>query len=198
MKRARVATRRGAELFEPRPIRSERLVFTPIRADDAPAVERVFVADPEVTRFVAWRPVTDPRGFAEREARAWRDGKRCRGWFARHAATGEVVGCVVARREGGSVDLSYVVTREKWDLGYGTEIARTLLERALRDASTREVWAVCDAENIASRRVLENAGMKFDRVLFAHQKHNIADEPRDCLRYSVRAIDEEWNPIPPH
>jgi RimJ/RimL family protein N-acetyltransferase len=96
-----------------------------------------------------------------------------------------VVGCTIARRRDRSVDFSYVVARPRWNQGYATEIARTLLERARQDRALVQVWAVCDAANVASRRVLEKAGMKFDKTLPKHQRHNVAAEPRDCIRYTA-------------
>lgn len=45
------------------------------------------------------------------------------------------------------------------------------------------MWAVCDAENLASRGVLEKAGMELEEVLPRHGRHNVSDEPRDCLRF---------------
>jgi len=184
-------------LFDPPELRSERLALTPIQACDALVVQRVFVDDPRVTQFVAWNPLTDSllaQRFVEREARAWQDGEDCRGWLARLSDSGEVVGFIIARRHHDrSAEFSYVVTRAHWNRGYATEIVRTLLARAGQDRSLLQVWAVCDAENVASRRVLEKAGMSFDRLLPRHQKHNVAAEPRDCIRFTLH-LDERRRP----
>jgi RimJ/RimL family protein N-acetyltransferase len=100
--------------------------------------------------------------------------------------SGQVCGILIARRHDRTAEFSYVITREQWNLGYATEMARAILERAQQDRSLLQVWAVCDTENIASRRVLEKAGMTLDRILPRHQRHNIDVEPRDCLRFALR------------
>ena len=68
-------------LFDPPELDSERLILTPVEPRDAPAARELFVDDPEVTQFVAWKPlVTEPgsRMFVEREARAWTENEPCR------------------------------------------------------------------------------------------------------------------------
>ena len=175
-------------LFNPPELRSERLVLTPIRVGDEAAVMDLFVDDSYVTQFVGWKPLINQQmaqGFTEREALAWQDEEDCRGWLARDSQTDEVLGSIVARRRDQSAEFSYVVKRVWWNQGYATEIARTFLERARQDSSLRQVSAVCDVENVASHRVLEKAGMKFDKTLPSHQKHNIAAEPRDCVRFTI-------------
>lgn len=50
-------------------ITTPRLVLRPARLDDAPAVFERYAADPEVTRFLQWRPqpnVEAVRGFLQR------------------------------------------------------------------------------------------------------------------------------------
>jgi RimJ/RimL family protein N-acetyltransferase len=173
-------------LFDPPILRSERLELSPIGARDASAVQRIFADDPMVTRFVAWRPLVDPNDaqrFVDREDCAWREAEECRGWIARDSASGDAVGCAIARRHDGGTEFSYVVLRSHWNRGIATEIARIIVDRARLDDDVLEIAAVCDVENLASKRVLEKAGMVFDCILPRHQRHNVAPEPRDCLRF---------------
>jgi ribosomal-protein-alanine N-acetyltransferase len=45
---------------------------------------------------------------------------------------------------------------------------------------------VCDAENVASSRVLEKAGMTREGLLRRYAMHpNVSDEPRDSLCYAL-------------
>ena len=48
------------------------------------------------------------------------------------------------------------------------------------------MWATCDCENKASARVLEKAGLRFERVLKEYIVHpNISEDPRDSLMFST-------------
>ncbi len=66
-----------------------------------------------------------------------------------------------------------------------TEALRAVIDYAFRDPRVYRVWAVCDAENVASARVLEKAGMSFEGVLRRYGIHpNISPEPRDARCYA--------------
>jgi RimJ/RimL family protein N-acetyltransferase len=58
--------------------------------------------------------------------------------------------------------VGYVLNRSCWGKGYATELAVGLVERLLADPTIDCVRATCDAENLASRRVLEKAGLQHD------------------------------------
>jgi hypothetical protein len=53
-------------------------------------------------------------------------------------------------------------------------------------AEIYRIWAVCDAGNIASARLLERVGMQAEGTLRRWLVHpNISESPRDCLCYSI-------------
>ena len=57
-------------------------------------------------------------------------------------------------------ELNWVIHRDYWGQGLCTEVGRALLELAFRRLGLRRVTAHCDAENIASWRVMEKLGMR--------------------------------------
>jgi RimJ/RimL family protein N-acetyltransferase len=61
-----------------------------------------------------------------------------------------------------------------------------VLDYAFENPAMYRVWAVCDAENIASARVMEKAGMSFEGVFRRYQVHpNLSQEPRDARCYAL-------------
>ena len=61
-----------------------------------------------------------------------------------------------------------------------------LVDRALEQPGIWRAWAFCDAENPASARVMEKAGMSFEgRLRRWHVAPNVSSEPRDCLAYAM-------------
>ncbi len=57
-------------------------------------------------------------------------------------------------------EISYMLREEHWGKGFGTEIARRLIEYGFEDLGLPEIFATVDDENLASHRVLEKSGMK--------------------------------------
>lgn len=89
-------------------------------------------------------------------------------WIFRERGSGAFAGRAGLRNvtiEGrGEIELLYAVMPEFWRSGYGTEIARALLGIA-RDAGIKEVVAFTLPANLGSRRVMEKAGMRFEREI---------------------------------
>jgi ribosomal-protein-alanine N-acetyltransferase len=61
------------------------------------------------------------------------------------------------------LQLLYGVAPAYWSRGYATEAARAAIEHGFERLGFGRVVASADAPNVASLRVMERAGMKFDR-----------------------------------
>ena len=88
-------------------------------------------------------------------------------WAAVEKSTGEFIGWFHCRpAEGappGEVELGYRLRRSAWGKGYATEGARALIQKGFAEFDVRRVVASTMVVNVASRRVMEKAGMKFVR-----------------------------------
>jgi len=90
-------------------------------------------------------------------------------WMWRRIADGAVVGRAGLRRVhvGGAdeVEVAYVVKREMWGGGLATEMARKLIEIGLGDLHVTTLVAFTLVDNRASIRVMEKAGLRFERAI---------------------------------
>ncbi len=96
-------------------------------------------------------------------------------WIFRQRATGAFLGRAGLRRvridNDDEVELLYAVMPEFWRNGFASEMARALLEVA-RAARIESVVAFTLPSNRGSRRVMEKAGMGFEReIAWAGQPH---------------------------
>lgn len=172
----------------PERFETTNLLLRPLAPGDAPAIFSSYGQDPEVTRFLTWRPhslladaeryVAGCLSLSVSKSRTYalvgRSEKRLLGTFelrrlARHRIS---FGCVLAR--------------PYWGRGLMTEAVREVGSWALL---AEDVWrfdGVCDIENVASARVLEKAGLAREGVLRRWALHpNISPNPRDCFSYAV-------------
>jgi len=72
----------------------------------------------------------------------------------------------------------YFLRPEAWGKGYATEIARKIIEYGFEELKLPEVYATVDDEHSTSIRVLEKAGMNFQRYEFD-----------DDGRFSIHSIE---------
>jgi [ribosomal protein S5]-alanine N-acetyltransferase len=177
----------------PTHIETARLTLRKSVPADTPLIYEAYARDPEVTRYLTWRPhrtVADGEEPAARRLAAWESGEAF-SWVIALREGGEVVGMISMRPDGWRVDLGYVLARGYWGRGLMTEAARAVIDYALSEPEVFRAWAVCDVENPASARVLEKAGMRREGILRRWALHpNMGDEPRDCFCYA-RIKDEE-------
>ncbi len=142
--------------------------FTEADADNLAALDD----DPEVMRYLTGGPPT-PRDVIEREIlpaylRYYERGDRYGYWAAIEKATGDFLGWFHFRPgEGagpGEVELGYRLRRVAWGKGYGTEVSRALIRKGFTELGVQRVVASTYEHNVASRRVMEKAGMTLVRT----------------------------------
>jgi ribosomal-protein-alanine N-acetyltransferase len=139
----------------PRTLETERLRLRPPALDDAQAIFGEYAQDPQVTRYLTRRPhdsVETTRTFLRRCVQSW-ERETAFPWVITHKADGRLVGMIEPRIDGHRVDLGYVLARPSWGQGLATEAARVVVDWALGEPGVFRVWAVCDADNGASRNL---------------------------------------------
>jgi ribosomal-protein-alanine N-acetyltransferase len=150
-------------------IETERVVLRALRKSDLDDLSRLY-ADPEVRRYF-------PEGTLDRAAtEAELD------WFIAggdpahpglvlraviHKASGRFIGRAGLLgwtiEESPEVEIAYLIGRDLWGQGLGTEIARALVAHGTQALGHARLIALVDPANTASIRVAEKAGLPFER-----------------------------------
>jgi RimJ/RimL family protein N-acetyltransferase len=167
---------------------TERLLLRPPRCADAPLAFASYTSDPEVPRYMIWRPhqsLAETEQFLRRCEDDW-ETRSAFPWSLRLKSDGSYAGMLTARIKGHAVDIGYVLARRLWRRGLMSEAVGGLVRWALAQPEIFRVWAVCDVDNVASARLLESVGMRLEGTLRRFIFHpNVSDSPRDCLCYAV-------------
>jgi RimJ/RimL family protein N-acetyltransferase len=137
--------------------------------EDAPAV-RVLVDSAEVATMMLHIPHPYPEGLAEK----WIEARRAA------AERGTALTWAISRRADttlmGSITLSLVAAHRRaelgywlgvpfWNQGYVTEAVRRVLAFGFHHLQLHRVQATCFQRNLASARVLEKAGLRYEGLL---------------------------------
>jgi ribosomal-protein-alanine N-acetyltransferase len=171
----------------PEQIETERLILRKPRMDDAPAVFSGWVQDPEVTRFLTWRPhenIGQTESMLARAITEWEGDARFQYMITLKNA--DLIGRIQLRIEGHRTELGYVMNKSFQGKGYMTETVRAIINWAFQQPNIYRVYATTSVDNIASQRVMEKAGMLQEGLLRKYIIHpNINDEPRDSYIYAI-------------
>jgi [ribosomal protein S5]-alanine N-acetyltransferase len=171
----------------PETIQTSRLTLRRLAMEDADDIFAAYAQDVQVTRFLTWRPhqrIEETRSFVRKTILAWDAGTEFT--WAIFRSAGELIGGIALRRQGFKVDFGYVIARTHWGNGLAAEALQPLVDWAMAQPEVFRAWAVCDAENAASARVMEKVGMTREGILRRWMLHPQAgDAPRDCICYSI-------------
>jgi RimJ/RimL family protein N-acetyltransferase len=169
-----------------RELSTARLRLRRPHPSDAALIFSGFGADPEVMRFLAWRPhatLADAEAAVARRLERLANGVEY-SWILERLDSGAAVGLISGWLEGAALELGFVLARSCWGQGLMTEAGVAVCDWAFA-AGARRVWATCDTENMASARVLGKAGLesrgRFGRAIV---RPNLGPEPRPSLTFS--------------
>lgn len=141
------------------------------RLDDEVAVHR-YGSDEEVTRYLTWGPnsPTDTTAYLKRVARESAREPRTTFTLAVTTLGDELIGVasLTTTDTQSTGELAYVLARDQWGHGYATEVARRLIVFGFDELGLRRITATCHPDNFASARVLEKAGMHFEKTTRDH------------------------------
>lgn len=174
-------------------LQSERLYLRRFRQEDAPLLLALH-SDPEVMRFISKGQPT-PLARIENEilptAIAGYAQSPPRGiWAAHLRSTNEFIGWFHLRPDKlapEEMELGYRLARSAWGRGLATEGSRALLERSFTEWNYAKICARTLAINLASRRVMEKIGLRFE-CDFIYGEDILAgwrEEERRAVKYAL-------------
>ncbi|HUS46614.1 MAG TPA: GNAT family N-acetyltransferase [Phycisphaerae bacterium] len=143
------------------------LILRRLRQEDAAALHPIF-SDTEATRFALY--THDTVAQTAEWVNAVRRGYEKHGfgpWCIVRKSDDAVIGycgCGIIDVDGKTeYEIGYRVLPCYWGQGFATEAARATLDHASRNLGFSRIVAVIQPANVASVRVAEKAGMKYER-----------------------------------
>ena len=178
-------------------LETERLVLRRVTADDVDNLVELD-GDPEVMHFINGGRPTPREEIASDVLPAFLGYyERFAGygfWAVEEKATGQFVGWFHFRpakdARSGEVELGYRLRRSAWGQGYATEGSRALIEKGFAELDVHRVVAFTMVVNVASRRVMEKAGLRYVRTFHQPWPDHIEGEEQGDVEYALTR--SEW------
>lgn len=145
-------------------LETDRIILRPMKAEDAQPIFAMR-SDPDVMRFIRapitkraeaenWVKLVSSRWTAEKIgfcALIEKQSENFLGW------------CGLWRlEETGETEVGYAIAKEFWRRGYAVEAAQAFLTYGFEKLNLNKIVAVAQPENVASQRVMEKLGMRYD------------------------------------
>ncbi len=180
-------------------LETERLALRRFTADDADLLIELD-SDPAVMRYLSGGEPTAPEvvrnGHLPNILAGYEKWGGNFGLFAAHEKDSDAfIGWFCLRPEPGGpldeVELGYRLRRAAWGKGYGTEGSRALIRKGFTELGVRRVFASTMAVNLASRRVMEKAGLTLVRTFHQEWPYVIEGEEHGDVEYALTNADWE-------
>lgn len=168
-------------------LETERLILRKMILNDAEAVF-AYASNSEVSRYTLWethRSIEDSRAFLEFATQKYENGGEP-DWGIVYRGNGCLVGAcglVNWEAEHARAEVGFVLSREYWGRGLMSEAVRAILRFGFERMNLNRIEARCIAENAASARVMEKAGMVYEGTL--RQREYIKGAYRDIKLYAI-------------
>lgn len=169
-------------------ISTRRLLLRKPSPDDATMLFDAYARDPEVAKFLTWRPhrsVSETRQFL-----LWLEAKQAEQKLEAYVLTykdaiNRPIGMIESRSTEHGACLGFVLAKAHWGRGLMPEALEPIVNAAFHEKHLWRVYAFCDFHNAASKRVLEKINMNCEGILRRWTIHpNISAEPRDCYCFA--------------
>ena len=172
-----------------------RLILRAFKEDDFEAVHS-YASSAENTAYMLFGPnkEEDTRAFISRAiAGTAKDPVTKYSFAVELKETGNLIGACDLNLQGDSPEVGWILHKNHWGKGYGTEMGRALLALGFDEHNLHRIVALCDAENIASSRIMEKIGMRREGQFREYRRTRAgSNKPyRDELIYAI--LKEEWD-----
>ncbi len=174
-------------------IETERLIIRPLQDGDAAGMF-VMDSDPVVHRYVGGKPVETIAqtqaviAFVRNQYADYGIGR----WAVIEKESGEFAGWTgfkyYATEVNGHInhyDFGYRFARRFWGKGFATESAKAALQYGLEVLKLRNVYAMTDVDNAASRHILEKLGFRFDGIFAYNDQPDWREEGEPTTWYAL-------------
>ena len=150
-------------------IRTQRLILRPLRMTDDKDMFR-YCSDPAVSRHVLWDThpnIRHTRMTLRAVIRQYKVGKPATFGIER-IEDGRLIGTIGfiwVNTDHRSAEVGYSLARDCWNQGYATEALKAILHYGFERLRLNRIEAQHEADNPASGRVMEKAGMQYEGTL---------------------------------
>ena len=183
-----VATSPGRDV-KPLELTTRRLLLRPLRADDAPGMYAIY-SDPQTMRFWSAQVIGDLEAAASMvgdDLRLQLDGSAAF-WAVVLPQTGRVIGkfsLFYINPENRRAEIGYVLNRQFWGKGYGTELLGAMIETAFDTYQLHRLEADIDPDNAASLALLRKFGFREEGRF--RERWLMGEEWRDSIMMALLA-----------
>lgn len=171
----------------PEVFRTERLVASRLRHEDAEEIFYTYASKPEATKYMAWPThlsLEDTRTFLQYTRTGWNNGVDYS--YGLRLGGRRLIGSCGAMNNGGSIQFGYILSPTHWNRGLATEACLKLMEILSSLREVNMIGTFVDVDNVASARVLIKSGLvEVEKRERWFRFVNQGNQEKDCILFRL-------------
>lgn len=175
-------------------IETQRLILRQFKEKDTSDMFNNWASDDEVTRYLSWQTHSDIEVSKEilKKMIDEYNSEENYNWAIEIKENGSVVGSIALMNSDNNIEnceIGYCISKDFWNKGIMTEAFSALISFAFKEVGFERITGRHHVDNIASGRVMEKCGLKYEGTLRKIHKINTGSLV-DCKYYSI--LKEEY------
>ena len=175
-------------------LETKRLILRKYTEDDFAAVHS-YASCAENIIYMIWGPNNEEqtRAFINLTIRKTEENPVVDYQYAVELKDGrELIGGCGLTLSGDTGEVGWILHNNHWRQGYGTEMGRALLDFGFEELNLHRILARCDAENVASYRVMEKIGMRREGLFIESRPANKLSDKKYSDEFVYAILKDEW------
>ena len=174
------------------PLETERLILRKFKINDAKDVFENYASSDMVTKYMVWdthSSIDVTENYLESVVKNYKDNKFF-DWAIELKNKNIVIGSIGAKKldeEISKIEVGYCIGEKWWNQGIVTEALQEVIKFFFEKININRIEAYHDVRNIASGRVMQKSGMKFEGTL--RQAYKFKNGVSDVHIYSILNSD---------
>lgn len=146
-------------------LETERLILRKYNKDDFEMLYKNYVSDDKVPAYCTWKPCKtqeEADDLLGRWYKGYEDAEKLM-WMVVEKTSNQGIGIIRVTNkwiEENKCEIGYSIGSKWWNKGYTTEAVNKVIEYLTKNIGFDTIVAEVSEDNIASKRVLEKAGLK--------------------------------------
>jgi ribosomal-protein-alanine N-acetyltransferase len=173
-------------------LETKRLILRRITINDAQDIFE-YASDKEIDKYVLWdyhKSIDDTNKYIEDVLKKYSDNLPS-GWGIVHKQKNKLIGTcgyLIINENHKFAEIGYVLSRKYWNKGVVTEAVEEVIRHSFEILNMNRIQICSAVNNIASSRVAEKVGMKFEGIL--RERFIMKGRYVDVKIYSL--LKKEW------
>lgn len=106
--------------------------------------------------------------------------------------TGALIGSCNLTLAGEEGEMGWIVHRDYWRRGFGTEMGKALLRFGFESLGLHRILAHCMTENHGSYRIMEKIGMRREGLFLESRPAHKGSAEKYADEFSYAVLEKEW------